>query len=120
MRPLNALSRRRFGGVLLGATVAALLGHGPKQARGAPSHHRVEIRGFSFQPATLTLRAGDKVEWTNHDIAPHTVTDMNGDWSSEELARHDSHVQSFDESGRFDYFCAYHPHMTARLIVTAG
>ena len=34
----------------------------------------VVIRGFKFEPATVTVRAGETVEWKNEGIVPHTAT----------------------------------------------
>ena len=34
----------------------------------------VEIRGFKFEPATVTIQAGDTLEWKNDDIVAHTAT----------------------------------------------
>jgi plastocyanin len=32
------------------------------------------IREFEFEPTTLSVHAGDTVEWKNDDIVPHTAT----------------------------------------------
>src|SRR4051812_37207134 len=34
----------------------------------------VTIQNFAFSPATLTIKVGDKVTWTNQDSAPHSAT----------------------------------------------
>src|SRR5207244_13065938 len=33
--------------------------------------YQVKIDNFSFMPASLTVPAGTKVTWTNHDDVPH-------------------------------------------------
>jgi len=38
------------------------------------SDNSVSIQGFAFNPATLTIKAGTTVTWTNEDSAPHTIT----------------------------------------------
>jgi len=35
----------------------------------------VVIRGFRFDPETVTVNQGDTVEWKNDDIVPHTATE---------------------------------------------
>jgi plastocyanin len=35
--------------------------------------HQVEIRSFAFAPPRLEVHAGDTVEFTNRDFAPHTA-----------------------------------------------
>ncbi len=34
----------------------------------------LDIAGFAYCPATVTVALGDEVVWTNADLAPHTVT----------------------------------------------
>src|SRR5271166_6917165 len=34
---------------------------------------QVSIDNFAFAPATLTVKVGSTVTWTNHDEEPHTV-----------------------------------------------
>lgn len=34
----------------------------------------VEIKGFAFNPAAITIAKGTTVRWTHNDNAPHTVT----------------------------------------------
>ena len=82
----------------------------------------VVIRAFKFEPATVTVHAGDTVEWKNEDIVPHTVT------ADAEVA----HKPVFDsgtigtgaawryvaqKKGTYNYTCDYHPNMTGKLIV---
>lgn len=43
-------------------------------AKAEPKTYQVEIRGMQFVPASLTVKVGDTVVWTNHDVLPHTVT----------------------------------------------
>jgi plastocyanin len=59
------------------------------------------------------------VEWTNHDIAPHTATDEEGDWDTGTLSRSQSATLTFKTPGTYSYFCAFHPQMTATLTVEA-
>jgi plastocyanin len=33
------------------------------------------IRAFKFDPETVSVHAGDTVEWKNDDIEPYTATD---------------------------------------------
>src|SRR5438876_11024769 len=39
-----------------------------------PQTHTVVIRELKFQPAVLTVKVGDTVEWKNDDIVTHTAT----------------------------------------------
>jgi plastocyanin len=40
----------------------------------AAADYDVDISGFAFDPASLTITEGDTVTWTNLDQTPHTVT----------------------------------------------
>ena len=116
---LTGLSRRQVGRAAAGAALA-VLGGVRVPARAKSTTHHIAIRRFAFDPATLTVRPGDRVEWTNHDIAPHTATDRDGVWDTGELARGESGSLELLEPGPVAYFCAFHPHMTGRITVTSS
>ncbi len=76
----------------------------------------VEIKGFAFNPDTLTIQKGTTVTWTNKDSAPHTVT---GDtFGSETLSQGQAFGYTFNEAGTFEYQCHIHPGMRGKVIVT--
>ncbi|AAV93576.1 cupredoxin family copper-binding protein [Ruegeria pomeroyi] len=79
----------------------------------------VDIRSFVFEPAEITIRAGETIVWINHDFAPHTATDDEVNWDTGELEKDAQAAIRFDTPGTYPYFCAYHPHMTGTVIVTA-
>lgn len=110
---------RRQAGALLGAGLAALFLSGAPRAGDAPRTHKIDIQKFKFAPAALTIKAGDSVEWTNHDIAPHTATHEEGSWDTGTLSRGESAAQTFETPGTYSYFCAFHPQMTGTLTVEA-
>lgn len=107
------LTRRQL---CLGAGMAVVGSAIP--ASGAPAT-RVDIGAFAFEPAQLTIRAGESVEWINHDFAPHTAIDDEGGWDTGELEKAQTVTLRFDTPGTYPYFCAYHPHMRAEITVTA-
>lgn len=77
----------------------------------------VHIDGSAFAPDSLIVRPGDEVTWHNHDGFVHTATADNGDWDTGMLDGGQSHSLTFDDSGAWSYHCAFHPSMTATLIV---
>lgn len=81
--------------------------------------HQVFIEQFEFAPASLTVKAGDTVEFVNRDIVPHTASETDFEWDTEELANGKSARVEFSIAGTNDYFCAYHPLMRGRIVVTA-
>jgi plastocyanin len=78
---------------------------------------RVSIDNFSFSPAEITVAAGTKVTWVNHDDVPHTVTADDKSFNSGALDTDDQYSQVFAKAGEYPYFCGLHPHMTGRVIV---
>jgi plastocyanin len=85
--------------------------------------HKVAIKGssgsFAFDPGSITIKAGDTVEWTNETSAPHTATADGGEFDSGRLrpgAPPFSHT--FNAPDNIDYHCEIHPSMTGTVIVT--
>ena len=91
---------------------------GPNEARG-PRTFEVQMRSIKYAPLELTVQVGDSVRWINGDSVPHTVTPTDvaswgtpgsGDDPSTWLALGDSWTFTFNEPGRYEYFCI--PHAT--------
>ncbi|HEY6421967.1 MAG TPA: cupredoxin family copper-binding protein [Pseudonocardiaceae bacterium] len=78
----------------------------------------VTIQNFAFTPATVTVKAGTTITWTNRDQDPHTVTAMAGPLRSPTLNTGESFHYTFTTPGRVDYLCTIHPFMTATVVVT--
>src|SRR5262249_11364584 len=88
----------------------------PRPGEAAP---RVTIDNFCFNPVELTVAAGTRVTWVNRDDVPHTATSaakpkICGSGALDPDQKF-SHV--FDRPGVYEYFCAVHPKMTARVVV---
>ena len=79
--------------------------------------HPVQIHRFKFQPEPIEINSGDWVIWENRDVAPHTATSDEDLFDTGELGRGDTAAQQFNTPGRYDYFCAFHPHMKGAVIV---
>jgi plastocyanin len=78
----------------------------------------VKIDNFSFGPATITIPAGSTVTWTNNDDVPHVVTsDDNKMFKSKALDTDDRFSFTFTKPGTYNYYCAIHPKMTAKIVV---
>ena len=82
-----------------------------------------ETSNACFSPASLTINAGDTVEWTNTDTAAHTVTSgspangPSGVFDSSLIMGSASFENTFDEAGNYDYFCMVHPWMVGNIQV---
>lgn len=79
------------------------------------SSAEVEMKNFSFNPASVTIKKGGKVTWTNRDSANHTV--VGEGWQSEPLGSGQTFEKTFGEAGTFDYHCSIHPSMTGKVVV---
>jgi plastocyanin len=82
-----------------------------------PAEKRIAIDSFSFTPAEVVVAPGTKVTWVNHDDVPHTVTANDKSFTSSALDTDDSFSHTFTAKGIYAYYCAVHPHMTARIVV---
>lgn len=78
----------------------------------------ISIDNFAFTPATLTVRAGSTVTWTNRDEEPHTVVANNGAFHSPGMGSQATFSYTFAKAGTFDYVCSIHPFMHATVVVT--
>jgi plastocyanin len=78
----------------------------------------VTMEGIAFNPAEITVKAGDTVTWTNDDSVGHDVTA--DDFNSGEpggIGNGDTFEHTFDQAGTFDYVCTVHPGMEGTVTV---
>ena len=78
----------------------------------------VGIVDFKFMPATVTIKVGGTVDWTNHDDIGHTVTFSGPGINSTVLQRNDRFSHAFDAPGTYTYICSIHPFMHGTVVVT--
>jgi len=80
-----------------------------------PAVVHIVMKNMKFDPATIEVKSGDTVEWTNEDITPHTATSAKFDSASIEPEKSWRHT--FTEPGSFPYNCTFHPDMKAAVLV---
>jgi len=82
----------------------------------------VMMEGYAYSPATLTVRSGDTVTWTNHDQAPHDVVTTSAPVAikSPMLSQGQSFSYTFTTPGTYSYYCSIHPDMRATIVVQAA
>ena len=102
------------------AGLVAILGLGlvTSGGRAMADDQTIKIANFTFDPSTLTVKAGTTVTWINTDDIPHLVTDKDGKFHSSALDTNDKFSQTFSTAGTVEYFCAIHPKMTGKIVVT--
>lgn len=110
----------RFYGVWMGCIILLLgcnSGAGPEnQAITSPQKDTIIIKMMAFQPADITVNAGDTIVWINEDIVAHDVSHWpDKSWHSDTLQPHDSFVKIIEDSST--YFCSIHPTMKAQFSV---
>jgi plastocyanin len=82
----------------------------------------VNIQDFSFTPASLTVKVGTTVRWTNQGPSGHTTTSDTGVWGSATLGAPSggggygnagsaggTFNFTFTQAGTFPYHCSLHP-----------
>jgi plastocyanin len=80
----------------------------------------VTIRDHKFNPAELTIQAGDAVKWVFKDKDAHTATGLRdkGMIINSPVLREGSEYQVvFNTPEEIDYICAIHPEMKGKIIV---
>jgi plastocyanin len=81
----------------------------------------VSIDNFTFSPATLTVKAGATVTWTNRDDIPHGIASSSNAFTrSKAIDTNDSFSFTFATPGTYQYFCYIHPHMVGTIVVEAA
>jgi plastocyanin len=77
----------------------------------------VKIDNFSFTPATITVKVGTQITWTNADDIPHTVVSNDLSFKSKVLDTDEKFTLTASKPGTFPYFCSIHPRMIGKVVV---
>ena len=99
----------------------ASAGRPANSASAPPKMVTVVIDEFKFEPAAVTVHAGDTVEWKNDDFVPHTAT---ADSEAQKPAFDSGTIDTgaawryvAQKKGTYNYSCTFHPNMKGKLIV---
>jgi plastocyanin len=85
----------------------------------APQSHTITIESMRFEPADLTVRAGDTILWVNKDLFAHSAT-AEGVFDSRQIDPGSSWRLTLESAGDVPYVCTLHPTMKAIVRVRAG
>lgn len=87
-------------------------------ASSAPvAKNSVQISSFSFSPASLTVKVGDTVTWTNQDSVGHSATADDKSFETGILGQGKSGAITFSKAGTYAYYCSVHSSMRGTVIV---
>jgi plastocyanin len=102
------------------ASLVAILGLGlvTSGGRALADDATIKIANFTFDPPTLTVKAGTSVTWVNADDIPHLISEKDGKFRSPALDTDEKFSQTFSTPGTVEYYCAIHPKMTGKIVVT--
>jgi plastocyanin len=92
-------------------------GGGSSSTGGQGGGNAVTIDNLAFSPATLNLKTGQEVTWTNKQDIAHTVT-ADGGAFDHQMPPGATFSFTFDKAGSFPYHCTIHPSMTATIQVS--
>lgn len=79
----------------------------------------ITMKNFAFSPATLTVKAGEKVTVVNEDSAAHTVTStQSGAFDTGSITGGKSGTFTApSKAGSYTFTCTFHPNMKGTLTV---
>jgi plastocyanin len=75
----------------------------------------VALKNLKFEPADVTIKTGQQVEWIWQDALPHNIT---SETFKSETKTSGKFVYTFATAGDFAYQCTLHPGMTGTVKVT--
>jgi len=106
--PFNNINKASAGPPPVGATVKIVNATGSQAFKIA-----------LYQPATITVKAGQSVIFTNDSKYTHTVTDRNNAFDSKDINEGSSWTYTATKPGTYHFYCIYHQYMLGTLIVSS-
>lgn len=102
---------------LTGFVVPANAAGTTKQPATAQAHHVhvIVIDKMQYGPMPTDVRAGDIIEWTNHDILEHSATARDGHFDVDLKPGTSGRITA--TAGTLAFFCKFHPTMTGTVVV---
>lgn len=85
--------------------------------------HSISIKGMKYNPASLTIKKGDSVTWTNEDgmthtaTAPYPVEDPPYKWDTGDIKKGapSKAIKFSDAAWAGTYGCIYHSNMKGEI-----
>ncbi|KZC17828.1 plasmid stabilization protein [Rhodanobacter sp. FW510-R12] len=77
--------------------------------------HVILVDKMAYGPMPTGVRAGDIIEWANHDILEHSATARDGRFDVDLKPGASAHITA--TAGTLAFFCKFHPTMTGSVVV---
>jgi plastocyanin len=77
----------------------------------------VQVSNYAFHPGAITVAAGARVTFTNHDQTAHTATQSGGAFDTGTIAPGGSKPVVLKRPGTYTYYCQFHAFMRATVVV---
>ena len=78
---------------------------------------KVAISNYAFHPATITVAAGTKVTFSNHDQTAHTATSSQPAFDTGTVKPGHSVTVVLKKAGSYTYYCQFHAFMRGTIVV---
>jgi plastocyanin len=106
------------GIAFLNLSLFALAGEMKNDASTSSKQNRIEIKDFTFNPQTITVKSGEKVTWINRDEEPHTIVSVGKQFKkSTALDTDQEFTITAGSPGTYTYYCSVHPKMTGTIVI---
>ena len=114
----SKLAAAFLGIIFLTCSFQAIAGEISSSKTMGDAANTIEIKDFSFNPQTITVKSGQKVTWINRDEEPHTVVSVEKQFKkSSALDTDQEFTITAGAPGTYTYFCSVHPKMTGTIVV---
>jgi plastocyanin len=101
------------------STSNEMTNNNPSPSPESSTSNNVSIVNMDYSPASITVKKGTAVTWTNNDDVAHTVTADSGNaFDSGNMNKGKTFSHTFDTAGTFAYHCMYHSNMHGKVTVT--
>jgi plastocyanin len=102
------------------ATAAAGPSTGPAASAPSGSTVKVTMKNLAFSPATIQVKSGQTIVFTNDDSPAHNVTWVSGPkfTPSSTLNPGASFTLKVTQAGTIHYYCSIHPFMKGTIVVS--
>jgi len=79
----------------------------------------IKLQDYMFMPARVTIRAGEKITFTNDGGEMHNASSSEaGGWDTGLMAHGQTVAITFNRPGTYNFNCSPHPSMIGQIVVT--